>query len=111
MSLITAGLSLALFIQTTWGSSVAEAAAKLMPQREGALRILLIMGALAVCLALLDPLGFRISLFLFLLFLPFGLGMRNWWVTLIFAALGSFGIFHVFYYWLKTPLPIGFFGI
>ena len=81
------------------------------PSATGAVRILLIMGALVVCLVLLDPLGFRISLFLFLLFLPFGLGMRSWWVILIFAALGSFGIFHVFYYWLKIPLPIGVFGI
>ena len=63
---------------------------------------MLILGALVVCLVLLDPLGFRISLFLFLLFLPFGLGVRNWWVIFLFAALGSFGIFHVFYYWLKT---------
>jgi hypothetical protein len=35
----------------------------------------------------------------------------NWWVTLIFAVAGSFGIFHVFYYWLKVPLPMGMFGI
>jgi putative tricarboxylic transport membrane protein len=111
MSLITAGLSLALFIQTTWGASLADAAATLMPKRDGAVRILLIMAALIVCLFLLDPLGFRLSLFLFLLFLPFALGMRSWWIIPLFAALGSFGIFHVFYYWLKTPLPIGVFGI
>jgi putative tricarboxylic transport membrane protein len=111
MSLITAGLSLALFIQTTWGSSLAGAAVTLRPEREGAVRILLIMGALVACLAILERLGFRISLFLFLLFLPFGLGMRNWWLILIFAVLGSFGIFHVFYYWLKVPLPVGVLGI
>jgi putative tricarboxylic transport membrane protein len=111
MSLITAGLSLALFVQTTWGASLADAAVTLRPTRDGEVRILFIMGALLVCLVLLDPLGFRLSLFPFLLFLPFALGMRSWWIILIFAALGSFGIFHVFYYWLKVPLPIGVFGI
>lgn len=111
LSIITGALSLVLFFQTTWGRGVTDAAAKLLPERQGALRIMIIMVALVGCLALLDPLGFRISLFLFLLFLPLGLGVRNWWVTLIFAVAGSFGIFHVFYYWLKVPLPMGMFGI
>jgi putative tricarboxylic transport membrane protein len=111
MSIITGVLSLALFFQTTWGKSVADAAATLLPERQGVLRILAVLVALVGSLALLDPLGFRISLFLFLLFLPLGLGERNWWVILIFAVAGSFGIFHLFYYGLKVPLPMGVFGI
>lgn len=111
MSIITGVLSLALFSQTTWGKSVVGAAATLLPERQGVWRIMIILVALLGCLALLEPLGFRISLFLFLLFLPLGLGVGNWWVTLIFAVAGSFGIFHVFYYWLKVPLPMGMFGI
>jgi putative tricarboxylic transport membrane protein len=111
LGLITGALSLALFFQTTWGKSATDAADGHLPNRQGFVRIIVIMVALVACLVLLDPLGFRISLFLFLLFLPFGLGMRNWWVILIFAAAGSFGIFHVFYYWLKVPLPMGVFGI
>ena len=111
MSIITGVLSLALFFQTTWGKSVADAAATLLPERQGVLRILAVLAALVGSLALLDPLGFRISLFLFLLFLPLGLGERNWWVILIFAIAGSFGIFHLFYYGLKVPLPMGVFGI
>ena len=111
MSLITGGLSLALFFQTTWGKSEADVSVTLSPNRQGAVRIMVILLALVGCLALLDPLGFRISLFLFLLFLPPALGGGNWWVTLVFAGAGSFGIFHVFYYWLKVPLPIGVLGI
>ena len=111
MSIITGALSLALFIQTTWGKNVSNPAVTLLPGREGMVRIIVIMAALVGCLVLLSPLGFRISLFLFLLFLPFGLGAGNWWVTLIFAVAGSFGVFHVFYYWLKVPLPMGMFGI
>lgn len=111
LSLMAGGLSMALLVQTSRAKKAPTDATALMPEREGAIRILIILVSLAGCTALLDPLGFRISLFLFLLFLPFGLGMRNWWIMLIFAVLGSFGIFHVFYYWLKTPLPMGVFGI
>jgi len=111
LSLITGGLALALLVQTSLARSSAERSAALLPERRGALRILVVLVALVGSLALLDPLGFRISLFLFLLFLPFALGERTWWVTLIFAAAGSFGVFHVFYYWLKVPLPMGVFGI
>jgi hypothetical protein len=27
------------------------------------------------------------------------------------ALAGSFGVFHVFFYWLKVPLPIGMLGL
>jgi len=111
LSIITGALALALFIQTTWGGSAADAAVKLLPERQGARRIVIILLALLACLALLAPLGFRISLFLFLLFLPPGLGANNWRGALIFAVAGSFGIFHVFYHWLKVPLPMGVFGM
>ncbi len=111
MALITMGLSSVLFVQTTWGSVVEKPNATLVPDRAGSMRILAVLGALVVCLFLLDPLGFRLSLLLFLLFLPFALGWRKWWMIAIFAVIGSFGVFHVFYYWLKTPLPIGVFGI
>jgi len=111
LSLITGALALALFIQTTWGESVVDLSATLLPDRQGLWRIFLILIALLGCLALLEPLGFRITLFLFLLALPMGLGAGNWWVTLVIAVAGSFGVFHVFYYLLKVPLPVGMFGI
>jgi putative tricarboxylic transport membrane protein len=111
LSMITGALALALFVQTTWGRSAAETATKLLPGRQGAWRIIIILFALLACLTLLEPLGFRVSLFLFLLFLPPALGADNWWGALIFAVAGSFGIFHVFYYWLKVPLPMGMFGM
>jgi len=111
LSLITGGLSLALFVQVTWGRKAPFSQRSPLPEgREGTIRIFIILGALAGSLALLDLLGFRITLFLFLIFLPLALGMRNWILVLIFSLLGSFGVFHVFYYWLKVPLPMGFLG-
>jgi putative tricarboxylic transport membrane protein len=111
MSIITAVLSLALLVQTTMGHVVTSDSASLLPDRPGASRILAILAALVGSVALLDPLGFRLSLFLFLVFLPPALGARGWWFTLVFALAGSFGVFHVFYYWLKVPLPVGLLGL
>jgi uncharacterized membrane protein len=111
MGLITGVLSLALLGQITFTKSAPYGNNTLLPNREGGKRILAVLIALAICLALLDFLGFRLSLLLFLISLPPALGVRNWWVTAVFAVAGSFGVFHAFYYWLKVPLPIGIFGI
>jgi putative tricarboxylic transport membrane protein len=112
LSVISGLLALALLVQVSRGKGeVAASGTVLPPDRAAGIRVSVILGSLLVSLALLEPLGFRITLLLFLLFLPWGLGVRNWWATLIFAGIGSFGIFHVFYYWLKVPLPIGILGI
>jgi putative tricarboxylic transport membrane protein len=111
LSIITGGLALALLLQVSLAKNAVEGSTTLRVERQGAFRILVILVALVGSLALLDPLGFRISLFLFLLFLPFALGERTWWVSLVFAVIGSFGVFHLFYYWLKVPLPVGVLGI
>jgi putative tricarboxylic transport membrane protein len=111
MALIMAGLALGLWIQTRRSPNDGQRISILLPDSEGLRRVLLILVALGVIVALLDPLGFRLSMLLFLLFLPLALGLRQWAGIVIFAALGSFGVFHVFYFWLKVPLPIGWLGI
>jgi len=111
MSIITGLLSLGLFLQTTLGKSDPTEKSSFFPNPEGGLRIVLILASLAMVVVFLNPLGFRVSLLLFLFFLPIFLGVRNWVVIPILAVAGSFGVFHVFYYWLKLPLPIGIFGI
>ncbi len=111
LSLITGTLSLLLIIQTGRGKEKIDYARRLWPQAEGTKRIVTILGSLGACLFFLENLGFRLALFAFLLFLPLALGTRNWIAALIFSVIGSFGIFHIFYYWLKLPLPIGFLGV
>jgi len=111
LSLIVVGLSIALLFQITRGQKAPYGSESPYPNRQGAGRILIVLVALVGSLAMLDYLGFRISLLLFLLFLPIALGIRQWWVVSLFALAGSFGIFHVFYHWLKVPLPMGFFGL
>jgi len=91
--------------------STGEGSAILPPDRPATVRVAVNLIALVIGMAIFEPLGFRLTLLLFLLFLPYGLGIRKWWAIVIFAVAGSFGVFHVFYYWLKVPLPIGLLGI
>jgi putative tricarboxylic transport membrane protein len=111
LSIITGLLSLGLFFQNTFAKSEKEEGKSFLPHREGALRIFFILVSLVFVLVFLNTLGFRLSLLAFLFFLPLGLGVRNWIAIPIVAVAGSFGVFHVFYYWLKLPLPIGILGI
>lgn len=111
LSLILMVLSSCLLWQTTFSKTPPFGLGSPLPNQLGRKNILIILITLVTCAELLDFLGFRISLFLFLFFLPFLLGKRSLLMNLIFALSGSFGIFHVFYYWLEVPLPMGILGL
>jgi len=70
-----------------------------------------VLVALIAAAAALEPLGFRLTMLVFIPGLLVALGARSWIAIAICAVAGSFGVFHVFFYWLKVPLPIGEFGI
>lgn len=72
-------------------------------------RMLAIVGLLAVAIALLDPLGFRLTALSFSVLLLWALGIHGPIALTVFALAASIGVFHVFYHWLKVPLPIGLF--
>ncbi len=79
-----------------------------LSEDEGAfLRMLAIVGLLALAAACLDPLGFRVTALLFSGLLLAALGIRSIPAIVIFMLTASLGVFHVFYHWLKVPLPIG----
>jgi hypothetical protein len=61
--------------------------------------------------AAFEPLGFRLTMLAFIAGLLAALGARSWIAIALCAVAGSFGVFHVFFHWLKVPLPIGIFGI
>ena len=48
---------------------------------------------------------------LFIAGLLLALGARSPAAIVLTALAGSFGVFHVFFYWLKVPLPIGALGL
>lgn len=79
--------------------------------RAGYLRAGAIVMALIVTAALLDIVGFPLTMLVAILFLLFALGRPSLIVTLLVSVAGSFGCFYLFDRWLKVPLPTGFFGL
>jgi putative tricarboxylic transport membrane protein len=78
--------------------------------RTGYLRMAAVMAALAGTTALLDPLGFRLTMLAMYLFLLYTFGQRRPVVMTLVSLAGSFGVYHMFVRWLKVPLPIGVLG-
>lgn len=83
----------------------------LIPDRSAMFRIVGIIVLLLAAFTALDPLGYRLTAFLFITLLLLVLGVRNYIAITLVALALSFGVFHSFYYWLKVPLPIGVFGL
>ena len=99
-----------LLVRVTGGrGDVAEG--PLAIDRAGRRSIVLMLAGLATATALLDVLGFRLSLLLLIAYLLAALGVRNWLAISICAVGGSFGVYHVFFDLLKVPLPVGVFGL
>jgi putative tricarboxylic transport membrane protein len=109
LSLIGAALTVALLLQTARGADAA--AVSILPSGQAALQAGAVLVALAVAAALLEPLGFRLTMLIFIAGLLLALGARSPAAIALTAFAGSFGVFHVFFYWLKVPLPIGALGL
>ena len=105
LSLLGAALTVALLVEIARSHDVATAS--ILPSQQAAWQAGGVLIALAAAAALLEPLGFRLTMLLFIAGLLFALGARSPSAILLTALAGSFGVFHVFFYWLKVPLPIG----
>ena len=111
LGLIGAALSLVLFAQSWRGQSIGDGHGSPWPDRSGALRAAALFAGLVLSALLLAPAGFRLTAFVVTGGLLVALGLRRPVVIAVFALAASFGLFHVFYHWLKVPLPIGPFGL
>ena len=111
LSLIGIALTGGMLVQLARGRIFADAAVEILPDRQAALQAGAVLVALTVAAALLEPLGFRLTMLPFIAGLLLALGARSLLAVALTAVAGSFGVFHVFYYWLKVPLPIGALGI
>ena len=111
LSLIGIALTGAMLVQLARGRVFADAAVEVLPDRQAALQAGAVLVALTVAGVLLEPLGFRLTMLPFIAVLLVVLGARSLIAIALTAIAGSFGVFHVFYYWLKVPLPIGALGI
>jgi hypothetical protein len=87
----------------------AEPSGRLHPHREGVKRILSILLALAASLALMNTLGFCLTIMGFCIFLLRRLGHQPWWLTLALSVAAGFGTFYLFGL-LQVMLPKGFLG-
>lgn len=79
--------------------------------RAGVRSVVLVFVGLTVATALLEVIGFRLSMLLLIAYVLVVLGVRRWAVIAMCACAGSFGVFHVFFDLLKVSLPVGIFGI
>jgi putative tricarboxylic transport membrane protein len=119
LSLIGAVLSAVMLAQVTVAkageASLAEADAGtdigLAPDRRVMLQAIGVLIALTAAAALFEPLGYRLTMLPFIAGVLVILGARSRVAIALTALAGSFGVFHVFYHWLKVPLPIGEFGL
>jgi putative tricarboxylic transport membrane protein len=109
LSLVGLALTLAILVETLRSPDTSEAS--IWPDRHAALQGGTVLIALVLGAALFEPLGFRLTMLAFIAFLLWTLGARSPAGIAIVALAGSFGVFHVFLYWLKVPLPVGALGI
>jgi putative tricarboxylic transport membrane protein len=112
LSLIGIVLTGAMLVQLARGSTFFSAdSVGAIPSLREALPAGAVLVALTAAAALIEPLGFRLTMLPFIAGLLLALGARSVLAVALCAVGGSFGVFHVFYYWLKVPLPIGVLGI
>lgn len=107
---IGAALSVLLLAVSLRGGSIGEGGVSAWPDRAGAGRAATLLAGLVAAALAFEPLGFRLTAFAFTALLLVALGVRRPVVIALFALISGFGLFHVFYHWLKVPLPIGALG-
>jgi putative tricarboxylic transport membrane protein len=109
LSLIGVVLTAGLLIETARSTDVGATA--VLPTAAGVAHGASVLIALIAAAALLEPLGFRLTMIAFIAALLLALGARSPIPIALSALAGSFGVFHVFFYWLKVPLPISMLGL
>jgi hypothetical protein len=72
--------------------------------------VIAVVVSLVVLAAVMDLLGFQLSMFLFLLYHLKLRGKRTWVSSLIIAVAGSVGAFYAFNYGLNVALPVSAFA-
>ena len=100
-----------MLLEIARGRMQVDAGVEILPDRSAALQAGSVLIALIAAAVAFEPLGFRLTTLAFIAGLLPVLGARSWIAIALCAVAGSFGVFHVFFYWLKVPLPIGVFGI
>ena len=77
-----------------------------LPNGEGARRVIVLIGASILYVALLQPLGMIVASALYLAFVMRYFERHAWWLTALVVFLASAGNWLVFVHWLKVPFPL-----
>lgn len=104
LAVLMCGLGAAWFVQL-WLHPLKGEARKFVPSGAACIRIGALIISVAVFGLLLEPLGFSLMMFVFLLFLLIALGRQGVVVTLAVSIIGSFGMYYVFTQYLNVHLP------
>lgn len=110
LACVLAVLAIVVIGQATFGATE-QMPSDFVPEKKGGLRVGAVVVALVATAALLNLLGFRMTMLAVNLFLLTVLGRHSLILTLLVSLAGSFGVFHVFSRWLMVPLPVGVFGL
>jgi putative tricarboxylic transport membrane protein len=110
LSLALGGLASAMIVDATLRRHE-PLADDLVPDRDGRLRVLVIVAVLAGAALGLEPLGFALTMFVATMVVLAALGRRRVPGMLAVAIPCSFGAYYVFTRWLNVPLPAGPFGL
>ncbi len=81
-----------------------------VPDRAGMLRLIGVVGAFALVILVIEQIGYRLTMFLFLVSTMVMLGRRDWPIILGVALVGSLGVYWVFTDKLLVLLPRGILG-
>lgn len=73
--------------------------------------VLIVLSLVAVSALVLEYIGYTLTTLMLVPAILISLGARSKLAIGIVSLVMSFGIFHVFYYWLNVALPVGVVGI
>ncbi len=97
-------LAIVWLLQVSMRSGMTEDGPRL-PPKDGMWRILSIVASLFLVSLFITPLGYQLTMFLFMIFALSVLGRQTLWLTLILALVCSTGVFHLFVRYLDVQLP------
>jgi len=109
MPLVLAAILAALGLLVAWRGGESVAMRDLRWPEIG--HVIKILGCCAFAAAAFEPLGFRLTVLAVAVFLIGIVERRPVLATAIISAALSFGTFYLFNDLLKTPLPVGNFGV
>jgi putative tricarboxylic transport membrane protein len=111
LALLLAVLGLAILLRAFLSRAPADASPpEPLPDAQGALRVLAVLGAVAFVALAMDRIGFAPAMLVASVAAMAALGLRDPRVMLPVALGSSFGAHLVFVRWLGVPLPAGWLG-